>query len=325
MTQEVLIGMIVGFILFSAAFYLFSIAFASHCIYISTLKRKNKEQWGRTLSIVTEQTIRMDNEGLEWQRKHYAYKKDVHIINNGLNLYGEYYDLGFDKAVIILSGRTESLRYGYYFANPYSEAGFNVLVVDSRAHGYSDGEYITVGFEESKDALAWVRYINESFGIDTIVFHGICIGAAGGMFAITSPDCPACVKGLVTEGMFANFSESMKNHLIERKKLLFPVMQCIDFWSKKYTGHSMKKGPIDVISKLDKPILMIQSKMDKYSTAENAKKMFELCPSREKKLVLYNKGDHSMLRITDTELYDTEITLFLEKLTSACVQQGVLR
>ena len=116
MTQEVIIGMIVGFILFSVAFYLFSIAFASHCIYTATLKRKNKKQWGRTLSIVTEQTIQMDNEGLEWQKKHDAYKNDLHIVNNGLNLYGEYYDLGFDKAVIILSGRTESLRYGCIFA-----------------------------------------------------------------------------------------------------------------------------------------------------------------------------------------------------------------
>ena len=307
MTQETIIAIVVGFILFSVAFYLFSVVFASHCIYIATLKRKSKEQWGRTLSIVNDLTIKMDNEGLDWQKKYDVYKQDVHIINDGLNLYGEYYDLGFDKAVIILSGRTESLRYGYYFAKPYSETGFNVLVVDSRAHGYSDGEYITVGFEESKDALAWAGFLNKSFEINTIVFHGICIGAAGGMFAITSPDCPECVKGLVTEGMFANFGESMKNHLIERKRLHFPVMQCIDFWFRKYTGHSMKIGPIDVISGMTKPILMIQSKKDKYSTVENAKKMFDLCPSSEKKLVLYEMGDHSMLRITDTEKYDKEV------------------
>lgn len=320
MTHEILIGIIIGLSLFSVGFYLFSIVYASYCIYTATLKRKSREQWGRTLSICTEQTLQMDKEGLEWQKKHDAFKKEVHIVNSTLDLYGEYYDLGFDRAVIILSGRTESLRYGYYFAKPYSESGFNVLVVDSRAHGISGGKYITFGFEESKDALAWARYLNESFGVGTIIFHGICIGGAGGMLAITSPDCPKYIKGLVTEGMFANFGESMKNHLIERKKLLFPVMQCIDFWSKKYTGHSMKKGPIDVIHKMDKPILMIQSKMDKYSTAENAKKMFDICPSKEKKLVLYERGDHSMLRITDTEKYDTEISMFLNRLRAFCEQ-----
>ena len=325
MKQELIFNLIVGFSLLSGVFYLFSIVFASRCIYIATLKRKTNEQWGRTLSIRNEQTVQMDSEGLEWQKIHNSYKHNVHIINDGLNLYGEYYDLGHDKTVIILSGRTESLRYGYYFAKPYTECGYNVLVVDSRAHGYSDGEFITVGFEESKDTLAWVKFLNETYGTDTIILHGICIGAASGILAITAPDCPSCVRGIVTEGMFANFGESMKNHLIERKKLLFPIMHCIDFWSKKYTGYSMKKGPIDVIVKMNRPILMIQSKKDKYSTVENAKKMFELCPSFKKKLVLYDTGEHSMLRITDSTLYDTEISLFLNGLTSTCVGQVALR
>lgn len=315
MSTDVIIGILVGVVLFSIFFYLFSIVLASYLIYVKTLKRRSKDQWGRTISVVNERTVQMDNEGLEWQREHDFGRIDVHIVNEGLNLYGEYYDLGYDKAVIILSGRTESLRYGYYFAKPYSEAGFNVLVIDPRAHGFSDGEYNTFGFDESKDALAWVRFLNSEFGINSIVFHGICIGAAGGMLAITSPDCPCSVKAIVTEGMFPNFGESVKNHLIERKKLMFPIMYCIDYWSKKYTGHSMRKGPIDVISKMSKPILMLQSKTDRYSLAENAKKMFELCPSAEKKLVLFETGDHSMLRITYTDRYDNEISMFLNRIS----------
>ena len=94
------------------------------------------------------------------------------------------------------------------------------------------------------------------------------------MFAITHDDCPACVRGIVTEGMFINFRESMKNHLIERKKPVFPILQCIDFWMKRYTGHSMSKGPVDVIGKLDKPILMLQSKEDRYSTCTNYTNFF---------------------------------------------------
>ena len=323
MTKELIITIIIGWILFSIGFYFFTIAFASHRIYIATLKRESKDHWSRAPIIKDSLSLQMDQEGLRWYEAHKSYKQDVHIINNGLNLYGEYYDFGCDRAVMILSGRTESIRYGYFFAKPYSESGFNVLVVDSRAHGLSEGEYNTLGFEESKDDIAWAKHLQENFGIKTLVFHGICIGAAGGMLAITSPDCPECVKGIVTEGMFANFGESMKNHLIERKKLLFPVMQCIDHWVKKYTGHSMMKGPIDVIPTMHKPILMIQSKMDKYSTVENARKMFSLCPSTEKKLVLYEKGDHSMLRITDPVTYDSEVSKFLERLISACETQAV--
>ena len=275
--------------------------------------RKSKDHWGRNVSEPTELQLKMDDIGMAWQREYDAYKKDVQIVNNGLNLYGEYYDFGFDKTVFILSGRTESLRYGYFFAKPYSDNKFNVLVIDSRAHGLSDGRFNTVGFEESKDVIAWAKFINQEYNIDTIIFHGICIGAAGGMLAITSPDCPTCVKGIVTEGMFANFGESMKNHLIERNRNWISVMFFINFWMKHYTGHTMKTGPINHINKLDKPLLMIQSKMDKYSTVENAKKLFELCPSKNKSLVLYDVGDHSMLRITDTHKYDSAISEFLKE------------
>ena len=109
----------------------------------------------------------------------------------------------------------------------------------------------------------------------------------------------------------------MKNHLIERKRLLFPVMHFIDFWLKRKTGHSMYRGPIDVIASMDKPLLMIQSKKDPYSTADKAKELYERCASREKKLVLYEEGGHSLLRITDTPTYDREIQAFLSRLEAA--------
>ncbi len=318
MNWEIFWIVVGALILFGVGFYLFSTVVAAFIVYRETLVRKHKDMWGRTVSFNSERMHNMDREGLAWQREHDAFKKEVHIVNKGLNLYGEYYDLGFDKAVMILSGRTESLRYGYYFARPYSESGFNVLVVDPRAHGLSDGKYNTVGFEESGDALSWTEYIHETFGMDTIIFHGICIGAAGGMYAITSDNCPDYIKGLVTEGMFVNFRESVKNHLIERKKLMFPILECIDMWMKHYTGHSFCFGPINVIHKMNKPLLMLQSLEDKYSTAENAKKLYAACGSENKQLVLFEKGDHSMLRITDTEKYDATIKAFLQKHFSAC-------
>lgn len=311
MLDEIIIIVLSVLVLPGIGFYFFAMAFAANRIYILTLKRQSKEQWGRSVSEMTPSQLYIDEQGMIWHNEYADKKQDVHIVNNGLNLWGEYYDLGYDKTVMILSGRTESLRYGYYFARPYTEANFNVLVVDPRAHGQSDGEYNTVGFEESRDTIAWARYLQDEHGVDFLLFHGICIGSAAGMLAITSPDCPECVKGIVTEGMFVNFGESMRNHLIERKKNFFPVLQFVDMWMKHYTHHSMMKGPINYIDKLDKPLLMLQSKEDIYSTPENAQKLYDKCNSPVKKLVYFEKGAHSQLRPTDTEKYDREIKEFI--------------
>lgn len=308
---SVLIGVVVG----AVAFYFLNVIVASYVIFRQTLKRTSKEKWGRAVSSNTPEALEMDRIGMLWQAAHEAYRKDVHIVNEGLNLYGEYYDMGYQKAAIILSGRTESLRYGYYFAKPYAESGYNILVIDSRGHGFSDGQYNTLGFDEHRDDLAWCRYLHTEFGVDHIVLHGICIGAAGGMYTVTSPDCPDYVKALVTEGMFIYFGESMRNHLVERKKLLYPIRQCIDFWFRKNTGHTMMRGPIHVIHKLEKPILMLQSKEDQYSKVENAEKLFQACGSKEKELVLFETGGHSLVRINHTEKYDNAIKAFLNRLT----------
>lgn len=293
-------------------FYFFNMFFAAWRIFCETLMRKSKEHWARALAPDAPPTqVEMDRLGMLWQTENTAFKRDVHILNDGLNLYGEYYDMGHTRAVMILSGRTESLRYGYYFAIPYAKAGFNVLVVDPRGHGLSDGKYNTVGFDESNDAKAWVRFLNTECGVESVIFHGICIGGAAGMLAITSPDCPDCVRGLVTEGMFATFADSMRNHLIEKRRNFPSLMFFIDFWFKHYTCHTMKKGPIDVIDEMYKPLLMLQSKKDRYSTPDKAEMLYHKCGSENKTLVLFEEGGHSMLRITDTEKYDGAINEFL--------------
>lgn len=295
-------------------FWIVSYIVAARQVYKNTLRRNSKEQWSREIpSDLAPDSLEMYAKGQAWADANKDFCTDVHITHDGLNLYGEFYNFGGTRCAMILSGRTECLKYGYYFAIPYATAGFNILVVDPRGHGKSDGEFNTVGFEESKDAIAWVRHIHDAFGQRSFVFHGICIGAAGGILALTAEDCPDYVDAIVTEGMFPNFGESMKNHLIERKKPVRGLYWLINRQMRLHTGHSMSVGPIDFIDKLKKPLLMLHSKEDLYSTPFYAQKLFDMAGTADKTLVWFDHGRHSMLRITDTLRYDGAITDFLAK------------
>lgn len=308
------VGILVGsgILMWIASFFV-----ASFCIYNSTLRKKSSSTWTREMPAdIDPQQKPMYEAGMVWSKENEAYKHDVHIVHNGLNLYGEYYDFGHSRCAVILSGRTESLTYGYYFAIPYAKNNCNILVLDPRGHGLSDGEFNTVGFEESKDAIAWMKHIKEAYGVKSFVLHGICIGAAGGMLALSSPDCPDCIDGIVTEGMFSRFIESLKNHMIEKKRSPFITADLVDSWMKHYTGHSMKYGPIDIIENIRTPLLMLHSKEDLYSTPEYAKKLYELSGAKHKRLVWFEHGRHSMLRITDTQLYDASISQFLAEISA---------
>ncbi len=314
-TSPVFLWIAGGLVAGGVSVWIASYIVASYCVYTATLRRKNAQTWSREMPAdIDPQQKLMYEAGLIWGAEHQAYKTDVHIVNDGLNLYGEYYDFGKKRCAVILSGRTETLKYGYYFAPPYAQNDCNVLVVDPRGHGFSDGSFNTVGFEESKDAIAWIKYIQKEYGISSFVLHGICIGAAGGMFALHSPDCPDCIDGIVTEGMFPNFRESVKNHMIEKRKPTFITIDLINLWMKHYTGHSMNYGPIDIIDNVHTPLLMLHGKEDLYSTPEYAQKLYEKSGAEKKRIVWFEHGKHSMLRITDTQLYDTSIREFLTEI-----------
>ena len=295
-----------------ALFFFISSIVVSKFLFVLQLKRTNKEKWSRKCSKQEPLMLKMYNEGLIWSKKYKNYKKDVHIVNEGLNLYGEYYDFGFDRAVIFVAGRTEGLEYGYYFVQPYRSLGFNVMTIDARAHGESDGVYNTVGFEEHKDLLAWARMLHEKYHIKSIIFHGICIGSSGSLMALTSKDCPDYIDGLIAEGMYTTFYETFKNHMVgDYHQPEWPTMPLVAGWMKHYTGHDMRYGNIDIINKLKKPLLMIHSEEDRYSLPKDAVRLFEKCPHDKKMFVWFKHGAHSKLRVTDPELYDKAIADFV--------------
>ncbi len=302
-------SLVVGFVLVT----IICLFILAHILYTMHLKRTRTDKWTRGCSSDEPEQIEMYNIGLEWSNANLQYKKDLHIVNEGLNLYGEYYDFGYEKALIFIAGRTEGLGYGYYFARPYPECGFNVLTIDPRAHGESDGKYNTLGYEEHKDVIAWAKLLHDEHSVKSIVLHGICIGSSCALMTLVSENCPDYIEGMIAEGMYPCFSESFKNHMIELKKPIFPALQMVDMWMRFYTGHSMMKGNIDIIDKLSKPILMLHSKEDLYSLPEDAQKLYDKISHENKELVWFEHGAHSKLRPTDTEKYDTSIKKFLNK------------
>ena len=285
-------------------------------VYHDNLVRTSPEKWGRVCSAPdNEEQVAMWNAGLEWAKPRMDRCREVAIVNDGLNLYGEYFDFGHDRCVIILPGRCECLIYSYYFAAPYEKAGCNVLVIDSRCHGKSDGKYTSAGVKESSDVAAWARFARDELGCRDIWFHGICIGTAAGVYAMNRSDCPDCVKGLVTEGCFVSLRETFKRHMIADKRPLFPVLDLIMLHLNRATGINIYRDtPINAMKKLDKKyrLLFLYGEKDIFSIPEMSKKLFTACAAEDKKLVWFDKGGHSHLRINNTEKYDDTIVTFLK-------------
>lgn len=303
------LGIIGAFILF----FLLPTMLISNVIYTVLFVRKTPDKWGRTVSWDNEEQQRMFAEGGAWGEENEKYRKTLEIKSEGFKLVAEYFDFGFDRVVIIIPGRMESGTYSYYFSEPYKKSGFNVLAIDNRCHGLSEGKYNCIGLQEYKDILNWAKYMHENENMKGVMIHGICIGSATGLYAFVNDNAPEYLLGLVADGIYVNFNESLNNHLIERKKPIFPFSQEV-MWMMTMVAHKnpKKHSPINLIHKMKKPMLFIYSKEDTYSLPELGKVLYEKCGSEKKRIVFFEHGVHSHVRINAPRMYDQTIKEFVE-------------
>lgn len=103
---------------------------------------------------------------------------------------------GSDKAVVILHGHGSSYDFDVYRAPGLHAAGFNVLLFDFRAHGRSDGQRMTFGYEERRDVQAAVTFL-QSRGMLHIGLLGFSYGGIVSM--VSTPEIPA-IEAVVSDG-----------------------------------------------------------------------------------------------------------------------------
>lgn len=285
----------------------------SKYLFTIQLVRDSKSKWGRECSDTTNvEQVKMYKEGIEFSKQFKV--KDVSIVSEGFKLCGQYIDSNSDKCVIVVPGRTESLLYSYYFAIPYQKLGFNVLVIDNRSHGESDGKYDSIGQQEYKDIRNWISLATNTLHNKSFVLHGICIGAATCLYTITYPKAPKNIIAFISDGMDTTFKENFKNHVIALHHPTFPIVNEVMYYLKKYGGaDGVHNGPIFHIDNINIPILFFYSKEDKFVTKEMANKLYDKCSSKDKKIVWFDHGAHSHLRINAENKYDKEIEIFLKE------------
>ena len=118
--------------------------------------------------------------------------EDVFITSfDGLRLHAKFYAAPDPKAPV------QIMFHGYKSAAERDfcgglregiDGGFNVLLVDQRAHGESEGKYLTFGVNERFDCLSWANYAAERFGRDVKIYlYGISMGAATVLMASALP------------------------------------------------------------------------------------------------------------------------------------------
>ena len=133
--------------------------------------------------------------------------------HDGLTLYARYYQVkeGAPVAIMCHGYRGSAIRDFCGGARIVRSLEQNILLIDQRAMGKSEGTTITFGILERYDVLRWANYITERFGKETKIYlYGISMGGATVLMCRSLP-LPENVVGI-----FADCPYDTPTAIIER-------------------------------------------------------------------------------------------------------------
>lgn len=282
--------------------------------YRRTMKR-NKVKVERTVKMAgTDWSRYMELIG---ERKAYMMAQpheDVYVTSfDGLKLHGTYFTGKEPKTVICFHGYTsEGMKDYIGLSDYYMKNGFGMLLVDERAHGKSEGEYIGFGCLDRWDARTWIDWVIEHTSKEEqILLHGISMGGAT-VLMTSSLKLPSQVRGVVSDCGFTSPREVFSHVLNSMYHLpAFPLIQISDFVNKRKAGYGLDKcNAAREVRNAQVPILLIHGDGDHFVPCRMCEEIYRNCAPGTKKLIV--KGaSHAECYYKDMEAYENALDDFI--------------
>lgn len=250
----------------------------------------------------------------KWLRDHGA--QDVQIQSfDGLCLRGKWVPAQSSKATIILFHGYHT-HYLHDFAgifSMYHSVGLNLLLVRQRAHGESEGEYITFGVRERKDVLSWIEFHNREHGMDNVFLGGMSMGASTVLFA-AGEELPPNVRGITADCGFSSPAEIL-GHVIRRDyhlpaKLVLPLMEV---WARALGGFSLYECDTRrTLARSKTPIIFIHGTADTFVPTAMSRTGYDACKS-ERELLLVEGAGHGRSYLYEPDRLTKALVVFFNR------------
>lgn len=236
--------------------------------------------------------------------------------HDGKKLFGRYYHVSDDAPVqILMHGYKSSSILDFCGGVKLAmNMGQNVLAVDQRSHGKSEGSAITFGIEERRDCLSWITYISERFGCDVpIILCGISMGAATILMA-TDQNLPHNVKGIIADCPYSSPKEiimKVSGELHFPPKLIYPFIRLGAFLFGHF--HLEETDAVRAVKQAKIPILLFHGDDDRFVPCEMSQKIANACASPVTLEIIPGAG-HGLCYMVDPKQYEEATIRFIQSI-----------
>ena len=236
------------------------------------------------------------------------------VSHDGLKLQGKYYEMnpGAPLELMFHGYRGNAERDLCGGVQRAFDVGHNVLIVDQRTAGHSEGKVISFGVNESKDCLRWIDYAVQTFGSEQkIILTGISMGASTVLMA-AGQELPEQVIGVLADCGYTTAEEIMKEVIKKMKlppELAYPFVKL----GAKLFGHfDLEAANATAAMKCCKvPVIFAHGDADDFVPCWMSQKNFDACPTF-KKLVIIPGAGHGLCYPVDPVGYVAQLKEFFD-------------
>lgn len=210
----------------------------------------------------------------------------------------EPYNVVQNQTILYLCGRGGNKSYSTNLTKVQGllQLGFNVLAIDYRGYGQSQGNNPTELKLYQDSQAAWKYLIKEKkIAPETITIYGESLGGAVAIdLAVKQPQA----KALIVQSSFT----SMSDRVLEIRKLrLFPIEIILN----------QKFDSLTKIKSLQMPVLFLHSTGDNVVNYRHSQRLYKAAP-QPKQLFLIPKGNHFNIYRPNDDSYLKAITNFMK-------------
>lgn len=231
-----------------------------------------------------------------------------------LNLWANIYEQDSDKWVILVHGYQSLHDNVEDLAVEYFNMGYNIITPDLRAHGNSDGDYITMGLFDGPDIVSWSNYIVSLNKNAKIVLHGESMGGASVLIASGDPNLPENVVAVIEDSGYTNGYQMMVEQLEYRFGLPeFPVMPLANMMAKIRAGFSISDAdPLSALENATVPILFMHGAKDIFVLPYMHTILYDAYQG-PKDMLIFPDADHTAGNKLNPEIYYPKVFDFLSE------------